>query len=109
MSRAKYGFEVVDGVICIVDQGEGFACTVTNDIEMVLAEVLEALKWPVLERKPPIVIYCDSEGIYDGLLLSPTCYFDGFYSINVREGYLAREIAKSSLARKAYEKKRDGE
>lgn len=58
--RAKYFYELFDDVLVLFDRDCG-TMSLTNDIERVLLEVSAELG----ERMPHIVIYRDSEGIYD--------------------------------------------
>ena len=62
-AKASYGYEVVHGVVCIVDQNQG--CSVTNDAEAVIADLGKA--GVDLANQP--VIYRDSEGQWDELLV----------------------------------------
>lgn len=75
--RSMYKMENIDGVICIVDlDGDK---SVTNDIENVIDDLARAgirLDGPV--------IYKDSDGIWDEVLVSDNKFKD-FQFINVRK------------------------
>lgn len=72
-NRADYHYELHGGVVVIFDHDTG-GKTVTNDAEAVVAEVGEALGG--LEGRT--VIYRDSEGIFDVMLVTPSGRFRGF-------------------------------
>lgn len=63
-SNFNYTFDKVEGVpfLCIVDENRG-AMSVTNDIENVVESIIaEEKQLP----KECLIIYCDSDGIWDG-------------------------------------------
>ena len=84
MSQANYSFEAVGDVLCIEDLGpHDMFKTVTNDAENVLEEIKKKLG----DDMPPVIIYQDSDGFWDGME-----YDDQrleFYSLNT----LDREMA----------------
>lgn len=59
MFRADYTYNIEDGVLVIIDLNCG-GKSVTNDMESVLADIVRAEG--VI---PGLIIYRDSEGIYD--------------------------------------------
>ncbi len=63
--KSDYTFQIKNSVLCIVDLDQGNA-SVTNNAEQVLNEIkahLLDLQVPF----PPIVIYMDTEGKWDGM------------------------------------------
>lgn len=66
MSKAVYGYEIKDyagrNCIIIVDEGKSEK-TVTNDIENVVSEICRAEN---IEAHHFMIIYRDSEGMWDG-------------------------------------------
>ena len=63
--HSDYTYELVGPVLCIVDLDLG-AMSVTNNIENVMSHIkkeIEDLGIPF----PPIVIYRDSDGMWDGV------------------------------------------
>jgi len=75
--RADFIYEIMDGVICIIDQNLGNV-SVTNDAENVLANI-EMLEGS-LEGMP--VVYRDSEKVWDQIIGWPDEI--GFKSLNAR-------------------------
>ena len=81
MSQSNYYWSIEDGVLCIVDVGpHSLYQTVTNDAENVLEEIRKELyarkdniaDWEkrgktVKDNFPKIIIYKDSDDIWDGL------------------------------------------
>lgn len=61
--RSHYSYTVEQGVVCIVDANDG-GLSVTNDAENVIADMVAG---GLLTTQP--VIYCDSEGRWDVLLV----------------------------------------
>jgi hypothetical protein len=85
--RAVYSRTVHGNVIVIViidhDQGK----SVANDAENVIADLAADF-----DLSKYLVIYCDTRGIYDQLLVDRTGHFAGFSSINERD--LSAALAK---------------
>ena len=64
MKGANYTYEIVDDVLCIADVGPHDEYkTVTNDAENVLLEIKDVLG----AEMPPVFIYRNTEGVWDGL------------------------------------------
>lgn len=61
--QAQYFYELFDDVLVLFDRDCG-TMSLTNDMERVLLEVSEQLG----DRMPAIVIYRDSQGIYDRVM-----------------------------------------
>jgi hypothetical protein len=83
--RATYSYTVHGNVIAIVDYDQGRS--VTNDAENVIAD-LDAC----FDLSKYQVIYRDTRGIWDQILVDRTGYFAGFSSINERD--LSAALAK---------------
>jgi hypothetical protein len=73
--RAIYSRTVHGNVIVIVDHDQGKS--VTNDAENVIADLAADF-----DLSKYLVIYRDTRGIYDQLLVDRTGHFAGFSSIN---------------------------
>lgn len=84
--RAVYSRTVHGNVIAIIDHDQGRS--VTNDADNVIADL--AAQGFDLSRY--LVIYRDTRGIWDQLLVDRTGHFAGFSSINERD--LAAALAK---------------
>jgi hypothetical protein len=87
--RSFYSYEVVDNIIAIIDHGEGKS--VTNDAE----NVIEDLARQGFDFTHYRVVYKDTRGIWDQILVDRAGHFAGFSSINERDlpaalGKLAR-------------------
>jgi hypothetical protein len=76
--RSVYSRTVHGTVIAVVDHDEGR--TVTNDAENVIADLAGDF-----DLSKYLVIYRDTRGIWDQLLVDRTGRFAGFSSINERE------------------------
>ena len=76
--RAIYSYTVHGNVIAIIDHEQGRS--VTNDAENVIAD-LDAN----FDLSKYQVIYRDTRGIWDQILVDRTGHFAGFSSINERE------------------------
>ena len=83
--RAVYSRTVHGNVIVIVDHDQGKS--VTNDAENVIADLAADF-----DLSKYLVIYRDTRGIYDQLLVDRTGHFAGFSSINEHD--LTRALAK---------------
>lgn len=77
--RAQYSRAVHGNVIAIVDHGGGKS--VTNDAENVVADLIRQ-GFDLLEHR---VIYKDTRGIWDQILVDRTGRFAGFSSIDERD------------------------
>ena len=87
MSQANYSSEVVEDVLCIEDVGpHDMFKTVTNDAEGVLEEIKEKL-----EDMPPVIIYRDSDGFWDGMDYDGQRV--GFYPLNTSDRETAILVA----------------
>jgi hypothetical protein len=94
--KSDYYFIIDHNTLCIVDRDEG-GVSVTNNAEAVLDEIKELLL-PHGLRMPPVVIYCDSEGMWDGME-----YVDGtltFYPLRKRDMAEAEELARKRFVGK---------
>ena len=78
-ARATFSFDIIDGVVVIYDLDIG--CSVTNDAENVIAEVAHNVKDLRFFR----VIYRDTDGIFDGMLVDEDNRFAGFYPIRATD------------------------
>jgi hypothetical protein len=76
--RAIYSRTVYGNVIVIDDHAQGKS--VTNDAENVIADL--AMDFDLSKY---LVIYCDTRGIYDQLLVDRTGHFAGFSCLNARD------------------------
>ena len=76
MSHATYASFVQRGTVCVIDENDGMS--VTNDIEHVLDDLRRAGVLVAGRR----LIYCDSEGVWDEVLLDGGSRFVGFRSLN---------------------------
>ena len=76
--RAVYSRAVHGNVIAIIDHDEGKS--VTNDAENVIADL--AADFDLSKYR---VIYRDTRGIWDQMLVGRTGHFVGFSSINERD------------------------
>ena len=77
---ADYGYEVIKRVLIIIDLNKG-ACTVTNDIGSVLAEIFVEIPRNSVDS----VIYRDSENVYDGIEIDCAGKFQKFFPIRETE------------------------
>jgi len=77
--RADFSYEIVNEVVCIIDNDNGKS--VTNDAVNVLADI--AGQGVNLAGRR--VIYRDTRGVWDELVLNPDGSFCNFKSINERE------------------------
>jgi hypothetical protein len=73
--RAVYSRTVHGNVIVLIDHDQGKS--LTNDAENVIADLATDFDLPKY-----LVIYRDTRGIYDQLLVDRTGHFAGFSSIN---------------------------
>lgn len=90
-SRSTYHYTVEDGVVCVVDHDIGMS--VTNNAENVIADLAEILDLSKLR-----VIYRDTEGTWDGLLVKDG-RFDTFLHLGCRD----KEAAKrEAVARRSH-------
>jgi hypothetical protein len=91
-NRADYDYTVEDGVVCIVDNDNGKS--VTNDADAVIEDLVAA----GIDLAAHLVIYRDTMGVWDQLLVSGG-KFASFKSINEREKAAAK--AKVLASREA--------
>ena len=84
--RAVYSRTVHGNVIAIIDHDQGRS--VTNDAENVIADLIAQ----GFDLSRYLVIYRDTRGIWDQLLVDRTGHFAGFSSINERD--LSAALAK---------------
>jgi hypothetical protein len=77
--RAIYSYTVHGNVIAIIDHDEGKS--VTNDAENVIDDLVRQ-GFDLAQYR---VIYRDTRGIWDELLVDRTGHFAGFSSINERD------------------------
>jgi hypothetical protein len=77
--RAVYSRTVHGNVIAIVDHDQGR--TVTNDAENIIADLVAQ----GFDLSRYLVIYKDTRGIWDQLLVDRSGLFAGFSSINERD------------------------
>jgi hypothetical protein len=76
--RAIYSYTVHNNVIAIIDYDQGKS--VTNDAENVIADLAACF-----DLSKYRVIYRDTRGVWDELLVDRTDHFAGFSSINERD------------------------
>jgi hypothetical protein len=76
--RAIYSYTVHGDIIAIVDHDQGKS--VTNDADNVIADLAANF-----DLSKYLVIYCDTRGIWDQLLVDSTGSFAGFSSLNARD------------------------
>jgi hypothetical protein len=62
MIRSNYTYAIYNGIISIIDLNRG-GKSVTNDIDNVIEDICEMES---LNPNEQIVVYCDSDGIWDG-------------------------------------------
>lgn len=84
-SRSVYSHTIHGDVIAVTDHDQGRS--VTNDAENVIADL--AARFDLSRYR---VIYRDTRGIWDQMLVDRTGHFAGFASINERD--LAAALAK---------------
>ncbi len=65
MSKSNYSYVISEGVLCITDH-DG-AMSVTNNAENVLEEIKAELEANNAQM-PDIIIYCDTNGNWDGIM-----------------------------------------
>lgn len=63
MVKSRYKYEVIDSVLCIEDLDVEGTMSVTNNIENVLNEIMD--NGVIISNK--LIIYRDSDGIWDGI------------------------------------------
>jgi hypothetical protein len=83
--RAVYSRTVHGNVIVLIDHDQGKS--LTNDAENVIADLAADF-----DLSKYLIIYRDTRGIYDQLLVDCTGHFAGFSSINERD--LSAALAK---------------
>lgn len=93
-ASASFDYEIIDGVVVIYDLDQGVS--VTNDAENVIAAVAQTVK----DLHGRRVIYRDTDGIFDGMLIDSDNRFAGFYPLRHRDLPSAL-VAVSEAARKA--------
>ena len=76
--RAVYSYTTHGDIIAIIDHDQGKS--ITNDAENVIADL--AVHFDLSKYH---VIYRDTRGIYDQLLVDLTGHFAGFSSLNARD------------------------
>jgi hypothetical protein len=76
--RAVYSTSIHGDVIAIVDHNQGKS--VTNDADNVIADLAANF-----DLSKYCVIYSDTRGIWDQLLVDRTGHFAGFSCLNVRD------------------------
>jgi hypothetical protein len=76
--RAVYSRAVHGNVIALIDHDEGKS--ITNDAENAIADL--AADFDLFKYR---VIYCDTRGIFDELLVGSTGQFAGFRCLNERD------------------------
>ena len=76
--RTIYSYTIHGDVIAIIDHDQGKS--ITNDAENVIADL--AVHFDLSKYR---VIYRDTRGIYDQLLVDRTGHFAGFSSLNARD------------------------
>lgn len=93
MTSAHYYYEIRDGVLCIWDlYGPGdTALTVTNDIESVLKEI--SGRGDMCSK----VIYRDSTGTWDEIVVDSAMHFLDFRAIHERQLEVALCRARESV------------
>ena len=84
--RSVYSRTVHGNVIAVIDHDQGRS--VTNDAENVIADLVAQ----GFDLSRYLVIYRDTRGIWDQLLVDRTGHFAGFSSINERD--LSAALAK---------------
>ena len=92
-SKVDYVWHTLDDVLVITDLNRG-GRSVTNGIHAVLAEIGAELVggWDVVNH----VIYRDSCGIYDGVVINAQGEFKGFFSIGEKSEEAAVRRLKTS-------------
>lgn len=94
MSRADYDYSINGNILVITDLNFG-RMSVTNDIEYVIAEINTTLK---TNGEPSIsnykVVYQDSEGVFDGIIINDKDEFEDFYGIREKEFEKAKQKIK---------------
>jgi len=108
MNRSIYSHHIVtdaDGhrVIIIYDQNGPSCKTVTNDADLVLQDVRDAVAKTNFDEATA-VIYRDSESIFDGLMMSARDQTALFYSIGETDENRA-VVRAIQLARGTHEKR----
>ena len=74
--------------LALTDLNEAGYPSVTNDVENVLAALVAA----GLLVSGRLVIYCDSQGVWDQVLIDGACRFVDFRSLNARSDIEAMQI-----------------
>jgi len=88
-NKVNFYAEFVDGVLCIIDTDGPIS--VTNDVENVIDRIREV---GIDLTKP--VIYRNSEGVWDGLLIKDG-KFAGFIFLNTEDRYWAIHFIKEKM------------
>ena len=76
--RAVYSYTTHGDIIAIIDHDQGKS--ITNDAENVIADL--AARFDLSKCR---VIYRDTRGVWDQLLVDRTGHFAGFSSLNARD------------------------
>lgn len=78
--RARYTFRKVGGAIFIIDLCLPDTCSVTNDVEWVVADIAQFIPDVASHR----ILYRDTTGRWDGIRVGPDLQFLGFIGVGAR-------------------------
>lgn len=85
------GVQVREDVVLIFDQDDG-GPAVSRAIDSVLASIFEQNP-----DAPRVVLYCDTEGVYDGISVDEDGHFQHFYPIRTNDADHAIEVARAFI------------
>ena len=85
------GVQVRDDVVLIFDQDDG-GPSVSRAIDSVLASIYEQNP-----DAPRVVLFCDTEGVYDGVSVDDEGQFQNFYPIRTTDADHAIEVARAFI------------
>jgi hypothetical protein len=88
MNRSTYTVTTITGFICLTDSNLPGIKSVTNDAEHVIEDLLTA----GFDLDANRVLYCDSDGVWDELVVRKG-RFAGFHSLNAKDLDEAYRIA----------------
>ncbi len=87
MIKSDFNYYISNGVLAIEDQNLG-RMSVTNDME----NVLEYIKNELNDKMPNLIVYKDSDGIWDGVSYKEDKV--KFYPIQTTVFHIASNLAK---------------
>jgi len=91
MQTVTVGVQVRDDVVMIFDQDDG-GPSISQAIDSVLNSIYEQNP-----DAPRLVLYCDTEGVYDGVSVDDEGIFQHFYPIRTTDAEHAVAVARAFI------------